>query len=211
MSNPLMNRRLVTAVIISALLLITAGCGKKKDPTRPEEARTLTEEGWALFAQEDYTGALAKFDEALDLLAEHADANHGRGWTLAYLGDFHEARFSLVLARELNRDNPDVWAGGAFVFSVLDLQDEVVEWAEAAIAWDEEVNGEGHNWSFSKRPSITHLHLRWVLAKAYLTRGSYSQCASQLDILESGVQHSEDPQSLLADLQRLYSQFPSPF
>ena len=206
-----MRYRIGFAALMAVSLLLTAGCGKKKDPTRPSEARTLSEQGWELFAQEDYAGALAKFDAALDLLSEHPDANHGRGWTLAYLGDFHESRFSLVLARDLDRDNPDVWAGGAFVFSALDIPDEVVFWAEEALAWDEEINGVGHNWSFSRKPSINHLHLRWVLAKAYLTRGSYSQCASQLDILESGVQHSTDPQSLLADLQRLYSLFPSPF
>ncbi len=206
-----MNCRIGITIAVTAAVMITAGCGKKKGPTRPEEARSLAEEGWRLFAQEDFTGALAKFDEALELLAEHPDANHGRGWTLAYLGDFNEARFALVMAKDLDRDNPDVWAGGAFVFSALNNQDEVVYWAESTIFWNEEAYGSDDEWSFSKRPSITHLHLRWVLAKAHLARGSYAQCAQQLDILESGVQHSLDPQSLLADLLRLYSQFPSPF
>jgi hypothetical protein len=50
-----------------------------------------------------------------------------------------------------------------------------------------------------------------VLAKAYLERGGYALCAEMLDVIESGVSHSQDPQSLLADLQRLYSQFGSPF
>jgi len=190
---------------------MAAGCGKKKGPTRPEEATALAEEGWALFTQEDYTGALEKFNAALDKIADHPDANHGRGWTLAYLGDFHEARFALVRATNLDEDNPDPWAGGAFVYSVMGNQDEVVVWAENALIWDMQNYGFGHEWRFTRRPSITHLHLRWVLAQAYLSRGSYAQCAAQLDILEPSVEHGLDPQSLLADLLALYSLFPSPF
>lgn len=198
----------VTAVIA---LLMAAGCCKKKGPTRPEEATALAEEGWALFTQEDYTGALEKFNAALDKIADHPDANHGRGWTLAYKGDFHEARFSLVRARDLDEDNPDPWAGGAFVYSVLGDQAEVVLWAESALYWDVQNSGSGHEWQFTRRTSITHLHLRWVLAQAYLSRGSYVQCATQLYILDDSMGHSLDPESLLADLLALYSLFPSPF
>ena len=206
-----MNLKRIIVVAAVALVLVLTGCGKKQDPTRPSEAASLSQQGWELFALADYDGALAKFDEALELLSEHPDANHGRAWTLAFLGQFNEARFTIVLARDLDRSNPDVWAGGAFIFSVLDNQDEVVYWAEAALAWNADEFGEGVSWFFSKRSTINHLHLRWVLAEAFLNRGSYSQCAGQLDIIESGVEHSVDPQSLLADLQRLYSTLSPPF
>ena len=202
-----LNRIFVVAAV--ALALVLTGCGKK-NPTRSSEAANLSHEGWELFAQEDYNGALAKFDEALELLTEHPDANHGRAWTLAFLGQFNEARFTIVLAKDLDQDNPDVWAGGAFIYSVLDNPDEVVFWAESALMWNAEISG-GTSWIFTKRSTITHLHLRWVLAEAYLNRGSYSQCAGQLDIIESGVEHSVDPQSLLADLQRLFATLSPPF
>ena len=77
--------------------------------------------------------------------------------------------------------------------------------------WIEEITSGGISCSFAKRSTITHLHLRWVLAEAYLNRGSYSQCAGQLDIIESGVEHIVDTQSLLADLQRLFSTLSPPF
>ncbi len=202
--------RVIVAVAVASVLVLT-GCSKKQNPTRPSEAASLSQQGWELFAQEDYYGALAKFDKALDLISEHPDANHGRAWTLAFLGRFNEARYTIVLARDLDRGNPDVWAGGAFIYSVLNNRDEVVSWAETALTLNKKISGEGSSWSFSKRSTITHLHLRWVLAEAYLNRGSYSQCAVQLDIIESGVEHSVDPQSLLADLQRLYSSLSPPF
>lgn len=205
-----MNLNRVIVVVAVAFVLVLPGCGKKK-PTRPGEAASLSSQGWELFAQQDYNGALAKFDEALDLLSEHADASHGRAWTLAFLGQFDEARFTIVLARDLDPDNPDVWAGGAFIFSVLDNQDEVIYWAESALMWNAKLPGAGTSWFFSRRSTITHLHLRWVLAEAFLNRGSYSQCAGQLDIIERGVVHSVNPQSLLADLQRLFSTLSPPF
>ncbi len=154
-----MNLNRVIVVVAVASVLVLTGCGKKK-PTRPGEAASLSSQGWDLFAQEDYNGALEKFDEALELLSEHVDANHGRAWTLAFLGQFDEARFTIVLARDLDQDNPDVWAAGAFIYSVLNNQDEVIHWAESALAWNAEILGAGTSWFFTMRSTITHLHLR---------------------------------------------------
>lgn len=199
---------LITLTVAGFVVL--PACGKKKSPTRVEEVDRLTEEGWKLFGQENYTDALAKFDAALDHLSEHADALHGRGWTLAFLGEFHEARTSLVSAKDYNSNDPDIWAGGAFVYSVLNDQDRVVYWAETSLG-TYALNNDSGNWVFSRRTSITHIHLRLVLAKAYWVRGSYLQCSQQLDVVEPDVTHTEVPQELLVDLQRLSLLYTSPF
>lgn len=202
------TRAAAIALTITGLIMLPA-CGKKS-PTRVEEVDRLTEEGWKLFGQENYTDALAKFDEALDNLSQHADALHGKGWTLAYLGEFHDARLSLVTAKEFNGNNPDIWAGGAFVYSVLNEQDRVVFWAETALGAQALID-ENRDWVFTRKSSITHIHLRLVLAKAYWVRGSYLQCSEQLDRIETDVTHSQTAQELLDDLQRLSLLHTSPF
>jgi tetratricopeptide (TPR) repeat protein len=185
------------------------GCGDK-GPTRLDEVDRLLNEGWALFASEQYTDALAKFDEALDTLSDEPDAHHGRGWSLAYLDRFYDARTALVAAKELSLNDPDIWAGGAFVFSAIGDQDQVVFWAETAFGVHEEESGTTQ-WVFSRNTAITHIHLRLVLAKAYWSRGSYGQCADQLDIIEPGVTHGGSIQELFDDLARLTAQHGSPF
>ena len=188
-------------VLLGTGMLLVVGCGGDSNPSRSDRVNELVQLGWRQFAEEDYVSALASFDEALGLLSDFADAHAGRAWTLAFLGDAHEARRSFVMAKERNNNDPDIWVGGAFVFATLEDYDQVVLWAENALALS-------NQWVFSHRTSITHLHLRYVLATAYWYRGSYTQCRLQLDVLEPGVVHDEDSQSLLADLQRL---FISPF
>jgi len=193
--------RLTSIAIVMASVLALSACGSESAPTRTDIANRLVNEGWVLFAAEDYTGALQKFDEALDELSEYPDAVAGRGWALAFLGSFAEARLEFVLARELSGLDADIWAGGAFVYAALEDHDQVVVWAESALTLNS-------SWEFTHRPSINSYHLNYVLAVAYWYRGSYHQCRQQVDILEPGVVHTTNPQTLLADLQRLFA---SPF
>ncbi len=196
-----MRTPVMVPMLLLGTFLLLGGCAGRQSPTRADQARELTEEGWVLFARDDFDGALIKFDEALAELSEYADAHLGRGWALAFRREFHEARFALVTARELDDSEIDTWAGGAFVFSQLGDHDQVVGWAETAlgIAFQQ-----GANWSFTRYSGIDHRHLRWTLAQAYWYRGSWVQCSSQLDVLESGVDHGLDPQTLLGHLQRLW-------
>ena len=182
-------------------LLLTVGCVGSKSPTRVDQANKYTRAGWALFTDEDYEGALEQFDLALVELSEYQPAHLGRGWTLAFLRDFEEARFALVTARELNYSDIDAWAGGAFVYSQLGDHDRVVEWAETTLGLALQAE---QNWVFQFRTQITHRHLRWTLAQSYWYRGSYVQCSLQLDQLETGISHGTDPQTLLGHLQRLW-------
>jgi tetratricopeptide (TPR) repeat protein len=186
------------AATVALLLVLSGGCGGDNNPTAADLAARYTAQGWDAFEVGDYSGALVKFDEALDQLSEYIPALEGRGWALAFLGEFAEARLEFVLARELSGTNRvATWAGGAFSHAALEQWDQVVEWAESAISLDA-------TWQFSHAPDIRVTHLRYILATAYWYRGSYEQCGGQLDILEPGVVHDLDPQALLADLQRLY-------
>ncbi len=198
---------------LSGLLILTGsllgGCGDK-GPTRTSEVDKLVAAGWAFFSSAQYTEALAKFDDALGLLSQTPDAHHGRGWSLAYLGRFNEARNALVSAKELSLDDPDIWAGGAFVYSALGDQDQVVFWAETAFGV-QELESETIQWTFRRNTAITHIHLRLVLAKAYWTRGGYAQCIDQLDTIEPGISHGGSAQMLFDDLARLTAQHGSPF
>jgi tetratricopeptide (TPR) repeat protein len=186
---------------VALSLLLPAGCVGRKSPTRAGEAEKYTRAGWARFTAEDYAGALEQFDLALVELSEYQPAHLGRGWALAFLRDFEEARFALVTAKELDAGDIDAWAGGAFVYSQLGNHDQAVEWAETALGLAYQA---GQNWVFQFRTSITHRHLRWTLAQSYWYRGSYLLCSRQLDVLETGLSHGTDPQTLLGHLQRLW-------
>jgi len=198
----------LTGLLILAGGLL-GGCGDK-GPTRTSEVDKLVEAGWGLFSNKQFTEALAKFDEALELLSQTPDAHHGRGWSLAYLARFNEARNALVAAKELSLDDPDIWAGGAFVYSAIGDQDQVVFWAETAFGVQESVS-ETVPWTFARNADITHIHLRLVLAKAYWTRGAYIQCSDQLDIIEPTITHGGTAQVLFGDLARLTALYGSPF
>jgi tetratricopeptide (TPR) repeat protein len=190
-----------TVMLVALMLVWPAGCAGRKSPTRVDQAEKFTRAGWTLFTQEDYEGAMEQFDLALDELSEYQPAHLGRGWTLAFLREFEEARFALVTARELDPNDIDAWAGGAFVYSQLGDHDRVVEWAESALGLALQAQ---QNWVFQFRTSITHRHLHWTLAQSYWYRGSYLQCSFELDQLETGISHGTDPQTLLGHLQRLW-------
>jgi tetratricopeptide (TPR) repeat protein len=196
-----MRTTVTVPMLLLGTFLLLGGCAGRQSPTRADRARELTEEGWTLFARDDFDGALIKFDEALAELSEYPDAHLGRGWALAFQREFYEARFALVTARELDDSEVDTWAGGAFVFSQMGDHDQVVAWAETALGIALQ---QGSNWSFSRYSGIDHRHLRWTLAQAYWYRGSWAQCSTQLDVLEAGIDHGLDPQTLLGHLQRLW-------
>lgn len=186
--------------ILLAVLLTVPGCSKKSNPTGPQIVANLTSEGWVFFEEGDYTSALAKFDEALGILSEYWEAHLGRGWTLAFMGEFEESRFALVTASELRNSVVDTWAGGALVYSVLGDAYRTIQWAEQALLLSQLG---GRAWVFGHRPAITHVHVRLVLAFAYWEVGAYVQCKEELDIIEPGTVHTKGPADLLADLQRL--------
>ncbi|MFC1628466.1 tetratricopeptide repeat protein [Gemmatimonadota bacterium] len=207
------SHSLLSVIVLISLVIMAGGmlasCGNK-GPTRIDEVDRLINEGWNYFASQQYTEALASFDDALLELSQHPDALHGRGWSLAYLGQFADARTALVTAKELSFDDPDIWAGGAFVFSALGNQDQVVYWAEIALGTQTAIS-ESTPWVFSRNVAITHIHLRLVLAKAYWVRGSFIQCGEQLDIIEPGISHGGSSHLLLDDLSRLTALNGSPF
>ena len=185
--------RLIPLVLLAVPL---ASCSRSKSPTRAQEVQSLTAEGWRLFGLSNYSGALDQFDQALSLLREYPEAHQGRGWALAYLGEFDDARFAFVHSKELKGSLLDTWAGGAFVYSVLGDPIRTKEWAETVLAANS-------NWVFQRRTTITHRHIGLVLAQAYFSLESYPLCKQELDRIEPGVQHSEDPEDLLKALMRL--------
>ncbi|GEM_PF-1360281 len=200
-------QRILTALL---LLALTALGGCSKETTTVERVDQLVNDGWKLFGSEQYTEALDKFDEALVELLDYPPALHGRGWCLAYLGEFGEARLAFGTAKEFDSSDPDIWAGGTFVFAALNDDDETVFWGETALYVQNRKNG-NYEWEFSKRPEITHLHLRLVMARAYWARGSWTQCVDQLDVIEPDVEHGITAQALLDDLSRLFAIYAAPF
>jgi len=195
---------------IALLLVAVAAAGCSKETTTVERVDQLVNDGWKLFQNENYSDALDTFDEALTELLDYPPALHGRGWCLAYLGEYAEARLTFGTAKEYDPSNPDIWAGGTFVFAALADYDETVYWGETALGAQYELSG-NFTWSFSQRTEITHVHLRLVLARAYWSRGSLTQCRDQLAVIEPDTEHGETAQALLDDLTRLFAIYAAPF
>ncbi|MEP4198860.1 MAG: tetratricopeptide repeat protein [Aliishimia sp.] len=69
----------------------------------PEYAEGYNQRAFALFLQENFTGALPDLDRALELSPNHVAARSGRALTHMQLGDVAKARTDLMAALE---DNP---------------------------------------------------------------------------------------------------------
>ena len=68
------------------ILLALAACSKP-GPTEQERIKTFNEAGWALFEENDFSGALIQFAAVLSLDPDNVEGNVGRGWSLLMQGN----------------------------------------------------------------------------------------------------------------------------
>lgn len=167
---------LLSSIILSALLIGLSGCGED-EPEGPT-AEEVTNEGWVLYAARDYTGALAKFDEAITEDPNYVDAYVGMGWSYGKMTQLADCISSFQTALAKDAQNEDALAGIALAYLASDEYDQ-------AIANASQVLTINPSYSFA-HGNVTSRNLHIVLAESYYYKGDFEDAQSQVDILNPG-------------------------
>ncbi|MFH1313735.1 MAG: tetratricopeptide repeat protein [Candidatus Eisenbacteria bacterium] len=191
----------LSAASIALVLCLFMGCGENgcKPEATPEQ---LTREGWDRFEDNQYQGALLKFDQALGRDPGHGEAYNGVGWCCANLDSLEAGIDAFDHAISHGVITADPRAGKAVIYRDLEPVDfqTAIGWADSALAIDSD-------YVFSHDTSLDWKDLRLILAHSYYGLSQYDEAKAQVDILNPG--NTLDPGSdtyvedLLAEIQRL--------
>ena len=208
-----------------AVLVLFSGCGKDSSsgPSGPSAAE-LTADGWVLYETNDYDGALAKFEEAIDTDNTYYEAYLGRG--LIYLADV--SRYSETQA---NADLQNVIYNNRTAIINEDLEEEVLNPAYAAILGYQvkstanfsfintnlytTLNNIAVSWEFIHNNGDVELngvmvHLNMAEMYVYYPDATSTQlqrAKAQLDMVRNWAGYASMAQYLKDKADALYSQF----
>jgi len=92
-------------LIVSILLLISLmGCRERVEP----QVDDFVEYGWVLYAERDFRGALAEFEEGLTLDSVYADGYNGLGWCYSEFNEVDSAIHFFDRGLQLTQDTSNV-------------------------------------------------------------------------------------------------------
>ena len=192
--------------LILVLILFITFCGKETPtgPTLEEQINSLLEEGWTLYSNKDYTNAILKFSEVIDLDKDNVQAYLGRGWCSAWLAFGSDDQTYVSAVDDFDRillkepENLDAKAGIAFILLVINQY-------EGAISAAHFVLEKESNYVFTYDNRISAADLILVLAQSYYYLANYEKVVEQLTLLDPGNNHPVDnPEILLAQIQSLW-------
>ena len=189
---------------IACALALTMGCGGDGDTGPSATAESKTNEGWALFEDGDYTGAIGKFNEAVSLDDTYADAYNGLGWSFANLDSLARSltQFGLCIT---NGMSGDPHAGRAPVYRDLDPPqfENAVSTATTALSLDSDYEFE-HDDNFNWRD------LRIIMAQSHFGLGRYDLANAEVGLLGGHIQDVESPtfvEDLATEIERLEREY----
>lgn len=194
----------VLLVCVSSLAAMCGCGGDGGGGVPPDTAKSLTEKGWALFEQEQYESAKAKFGQATTLDLTYADAHNGLGWTNAKLDLLEESltEFSQCIAYGMTTADP--YAGQAAVYR--DYGDDPANFTNA-ISVALTALSKDSDYAFSHDDSFDWKDLRLILAHSYFGLGQFEDANTQVGLLPGG--NPPDPASptfeeeLMDEIERL--------
>jgi tetratricopeptide (TPR) repeat protein len=185
---------LLVGLLSSVALIPGCGGGGGGGP----DAASLTAEGWELYEDGDYEGAIGKFDAAIDLDANYRDAYNGLGWSYGKLDSLADAVASFDLCISKGDTRPDPYAGKAAVCRDLDPPEfeDAIDAAATALSKDSDFEFE-HYEDFDWRD------LRIIKAQCYFALLEYSQAVAEIDTLGGNDVDPDDPEAIAAEIERL--------
>jgi tetratricopeptide (TPR) repeat protein len=149
---------------------ILAGCSNPSGTA--EDARSLTNKGWAFFVNGEYGEAQTKFEGAIMMDSTYAEAYNGLGWAYAMQDLLDLARTNLERANKRDLSGPDAYAGLAPVYRDL-RQPEF----RLAIAAADTVLSEDPDYEFEYYPQYDYHDLYLIQAQCYYYLGVYDTSA----------------------------------
>ena len=176
--------RITIFLMVLGLMVIAIGCGEDGGPSGPEvTAESLVEDGWELFAAEEYEAALDRFLDATEKNHNYSDAYNGAGWCSGKIpGLLSEA--SNHFARSFGLDTTRYDALGGWTFVVY----QSGQW-DAAIGKADSLLHRRPVWQFLRQPSIDFHDIWLVEASAYCHLGNYDRA---LEIIIEHLNNSFD-------------------
>jgi len=160
--------------------------------------------GWSNFESQKYDSAVTNFTAAYNqatAASVRGEALGGRGWAYTYKRELSKGKADFVFAHGLTGiTSPvldDIRVGGAFVlFSTNDFS-TAASYASAALT-------SNPSYVFTHDSKITARRVRILLAQSYYAAGQFSDCAAQLDLLDTAhAPHTIDPAGLLVVITNL--------
>lgn len=192
--------------VLLIVLMLAHGCGGGGDTAPAESASSRTAEGWTLFEDGDYEGAIEKFARALTLDASYADAYNGFGWSYARLDSLSTSLNSFGEAITRTGTSAvlvDSYAGSSPAYRDLLTRpshfDSAAVYASNALALDRRYIFE-HDGDFDWRD----LHL--IMAQSFFALNDYSAANARVDSLGGNVQDPGSPsfvEDLAGEIERL--------
>jgi len=179
--------RLISMACLCSIVAVL-GCGG--DGGGPADtAGSLTAAGWTLFEQGEYQLAIDKFERALVLDADYADAFNGLGWSYANLDSLADALENFGMCITSDPDLTEGYAGCAPVYRDYDREpahfDSAAAFATTALTQES-------NFEFSHDEDFDWRDLRLIMAQSYYGLSEFLLAKAQVDALGG---NSLDPES----------------
>jgi len=183
------------------LIVIFISCEDDTGFTPPlKEAEDLTDEGWEKFGYGAYSGALAKFLEAIDKDSTYAEAYSGAGWASARLTNLSDAVSYFAECFSLNSSHADAHAGLAFVYNAMKEYQLSINSANAALGYIS-------NWVFPYDQNLSYQDLNLIKAEGYFALGDYGSSLTIVQLLNpafvADVQTFAGRSELAEEIERL--------
>jgi tetratricopeptide (TPR) repeat protein len=147
------------------LALIMIGCRERIEPETPD----YVEYGWELMAEEDYRGAIAQFEEGVDIEDDYADGWNGLGWAYAKLGvpDTSVTNFAEgVSLADTSVVGTEILAGRSFARLALGQFSGAVSDGKNALV-------RAPTWTFRRDPLIDYEHVELSVATGFYGLGEF--------------------------------------
>jgi len=113
--------------VIYLLISLIIGCGGSNyqqtvGPVKESTIYDIVKDGWYYYENEEYTLALSKFDRAIKINNQYADAYNGLGWTYLGLQNISLSLSNFEKMTNLNENLMDGWASLSLKIVIIIIQ-----------------------------------------------------------------------------------------
>lgn len=179
-------------LLLPIVSLLTISCST-------QDANAVIDEGWDLFAEQNYERALSKFTEAISIDSGNEGGYHGKAWCYLVLNKPVNAIEYFNKAIDKGEQSLDPLAGLAAAYLANENYSEAIAKAEFVL-----INND--NYFLEYEPAINFEDLRLILAMAYFHEGRLSDSQNQINYLsaDNGL-NPDNPQSWMVSNQQYSS------